>query len=274
MTTPLTYDQIGPTIHGVLTALPDFRFSFRCVAADDHEVIVEARNEATVAGRPLTWRAAYCVSLRGDLVVRGRRTYDQHPIFAAAAAAAVPSTAAGAPAAAAALPAHPLAPDPAGPRVASDGDTAPTGATSATDATSPTDATDARSGFRDLRRRAASWAAGDARGLLALTGDLPLLGPGLDDAVRGDDRIHYLDRLFGLAGLRLDPGVTVGDAGAAYQEWDGTAHSGGRALPFRLVEGVRPGADGRPEWVVFFDTWHLVAASSDAAAPRQVHDLG
>jgi hypothetical protein len=115
---------------------------------------------------------------------------------------------------------------------------------------------DARSPLRDLHRRADAWTAGDARSLVAAAGALPLLGPGLDEAVHGDDRVRYLELLFDFATLRLEPGVAVGDTGAAYQEWEGTARGSDAETPFRLVEGIRPAADGQAEWILFFDTWH------------------
>ena len=45
-------------------------------------VFVEAHNQATLAGVPLEWPAVYCVDLRADRVIRGRRYYDRQPLFA------------------------------------------------------------------------------------------------------------------------------------------------------------------------------------------------
>jgi hypothetical protein len=252
MSTPLTRAELGPTIAAVLTALENFRFSFRCVAADGHEVFVEAFNEATLAGRALSWRAAYCVTLTGDLVHRGRRTYDQWTVFSAGADAGR----------------HPLHLQASGLAPSADlaqgrrpGGAGPAGA---------------RAVFADRARRRRAWEEGDVAVLLAGIGDRPLLGPGLETPIDGDDRRRWLEALFALASLRLEAGVTVGDSTAAFQEWSGTAvaMAGSAERPFRLVEGIRAEAGGEPVWVLFFDTWHLTHDdTADGGRLRQVHDL-
>ena len=52
---------------------------------------LEARNSAVLGGEPVTWPAVYCVTVRGDRVIRGRRYYDQAAILPAAMAAALPA---------------------------------------------------------------------------------------------------------------------------------------------------------------------------------------
>lgn len=52
---------------------------------------LEARNSAVLLGEPVTWPAVYCVTVRGDRVLRGRRYYDQGAILPAAMAAALPA---------------------------------------------------------------------------------------------------------------------------------------------------------------------------------------
>ena len=54
-------------------------------------LFLEARNSAVLLGEPVTWPAVYCVTVRGDRVLRGRRYYDQAAILPAAMVAALPA---------------------------------------------------------------------------------------------------------------------------------------------------------------------------------------
>ena len=65
-----------------LAAIPDFRFDIQTWAERDGTVFVEAANTGTVGGEPLAWNTVYCVTLRGDRVLRGRAYADRVPLLA------------------------------------------------------------------------------------------------------------------------------------------------------------------------------------------------
>jgi ketosteroid isomerase-like protein len=69
-------------MEGILRLLPDLRITVNRWRARDHTVFVDAQNSATLAGRKILWDAVYCVTLRGDRVIRGRRYYDRAPLLA------------------------------------------------------------------------------------------------------------------------------------------------------------------------------------------------
>ena len=82
MERPLTVPEIPAHIEGILGLAPDFRMTPERWRERDGTVFVEARNQATLAGRETRWRSVYCVDLEGDLAMRGRRYYDRRALFA------------------------------------------------------------------------------------------------------------------------------------------------------------------------------------------------
>jgi ketosteroid isomerase-like protein len=82
MRAPLPAAQVRAYMATYLAAIPDFRFEVETWAERDGTVFVEASNTGTVGGAPLAWRTVYCVSLRGDRVLRGRAYGDRVPLLA------------------------------------------------------------------------------------------------------------------------------------------------------------------------------------------------
>lgn len=82
MPRPLTVPEIPEHIEGVLKLVPDFRMTPERWRFREPTIFVEAHNRATLAGAPIAWRSIYCIDLRGDRVLRGRRYYDRRPLFA------------------------------------------------------------------------------------------------------------------------------------------------------------------------------------------------
>ena len=60
-----------------LKRLPDFHLIPVHWAVNGDTIFVEARNTATVDGRAIVWPATYVVTLREEMVVRGRAYYDR-----------------------------------------------------------------------------------------------------------------------------------------------------------------------------------------------------
>lgn len=82
MPRPLTVPEIPEHIEGILRLVPDFRMTPERWRFAAPTIFVEASNTATLAGAPIAWRSIYCIDLRGDRVLRGRRYYDRRPLFA------------------------------------------------------------------------------------------------------------------------------------------------------------------------------------------------
>lgn len=82
MARPIRVPEIPEHIQGVLNLVPDFRMTPERVRHRDGTVFVEALNQATLAGSPLEWRSVYCIDLKGDHVIRGRRYYDRRALYA------------------------------------------------------------------------------------------------------------------------------------------------------------------------------------------------
>ena len=82
MRTPLGRRQVRAYMTTYLASIPGFRFEVETWAERDGTVFVEARNSGTVGGSPLEWRTVYCVTLRGDRVLRGRAYGDRLPVLA------------------------------------------------------------------------------------------------------------------------------------------------------------------------------------------------
>jgi ketosteroid isomerase-like protein len=82
MRAPLPRAQVRAYMATYLAAIPDFRFDIETWAERDGTVFVEAANTGTVGGEQLAWRTVYCVTLRGDRILRGRAYADRVPLLA------------------------------------------------------------------------------------------------------------------------------------------------------------------------------------------------
>ena len=83
MTAPLHRDQVRAYMTTYLAGVPEFRFDIAGWAERDGTVFVEARNSGRPAGGDvLEWGTVYCVTLRGDRVLRGRAYGDRVPLLA------------------------------------------------------------------------------------------------------------------------------------------------------------------------------------------------
>lgn len=91
MPEPLPASGIPGLITRTLALLEGFRFEPVRQGRGPDTLYLEARNSAMLQGEPVTWPAVYCVTVRGDRVLRGRRYYDQAAILPAAMAAALPA---------------------------------------------------------------------------------------------------------------------------------------------------------------------------------------
>lgn len=80
MQRPITVPEIPEHIEAILKLVPDFRMTPERWRVRDATVFVEAHNQATLRGELLAWRSVYCVDLRGEQVIRGRRYYDRRPL--------------------------------------------------------------------------------------------------------------------------------------------------------------------------------------------------
>lgn len=83
MTTPLHRNQVRAYMSSYLAGVLDFRFEIATWAEHDGTVFLEARNTGRPGGgEPLEWGTVYCVTLRGDRVLRGRAYGDRVPLLA------------------------------------------------------------------------------------------------------------------------------------------------------------------------------------------------
>jgi hypothetical protein len=80
MERPITVPEIPEHIEAILKLVPDFRMTPERWRVRDATLFVEARNQATLRDQLLHWQSVYCVDLRGDRVIRGRRYYDRRPL--------------------------------------------------------------------------------------------------------------------------------------------------------------------------------------------------
>lgn len=80
MERPITVAEIPEHIEAILKLAPDFRMTPERWRVRGATVFVEAHNQATLRDQLLQWRSVYCVDLRGDQVIRGRRYYDRRPL--------------------------------------------------------------------------------------------------------------------------------------------------------------------------------------------------
>jgi len=82
MAEPIRVPEIPGHIEAILRLVPDFQMVPERWRESAGTVFIEASNSATLAGERVRWDSVYCVDLRGDRVVRGRRYYDRRPLFA------------------------------------------------------------------------------------------------------------------------------------------------------------------------------------------------
>lgn len=82
MAAPIGLRDIPIFITNALTRLSAFQLiPVRCCVNND-TIFVEANNTAAVAGKRIVWPATYCITLRGDRVLRGRAYYDRTEVLA------------------------------------------------------------------------------------------------------------------------------------------------------------------------------------------------
>lgn len=83
MTAPLHRDQVRAYMTTYLAGVPEFRFEIAVWAERGGTVFVEARNSGRPGGGDvLEWGTVYCVTLRGNRVLRGRAYGDRVPLLA------------------------------------------------------------------------------------------------------------------------------------------------------------------------------------------------
>ncbi|MBM4254978.1 MAG: hypothetical protein FJ147_03680 [Deltaproteobacteria bacterium] len=82
MERPLKATEVAMHMGGILKLMPDLHITVHRWRERKGTVFVDAQNAATIAGRKTLWDAVYCVTLRGDRVIRGRRYYDRAPLLA------------------------------------------------------------------------------------------------------------------------------------------------------------------------------------------------
>lgn len=82
MERPLKASEVASHMEGILKLMPDLHIVVHRWREREGTVFVDAQNAATIAGHKILWDAVYCVTLRGDRVIRGRRYYDRGPLLA------------------------------------------------------------------------------------------------------------------------------------------------------------------------------------------------
>lgn len=82
MPRPITVPEIPEHIEGILKLVPDFEMTPERWRFREPTIFVEAHNQASFGKELAEWPSVYCIDLRGDRVIRGRRYYDRHPLFA------------------------------------------------------------------------------------------------------------------------------------------------------------------------------------------------
>jgi ketosteroid isomerase-like protein len=82
MERPLKVTEMASHMEGILKLMPDLRITVNRWRTHADTVFLEAHNVATIAGQRAKWDAVYCVTLRGERVIRGRRYYDRALLLA------------------------------------------------------------------------------------------------------------------------------------------------------------------------------------------------
>jgi hypothetical protein len=83
MAAPTPASQVREAIAHVLKLMPDLFIDMKRYRSRGDAVFVEAANRGTINGTRVEWDAVYRVHLKGGLVYRGRRFYDQSTLFRA-----------------------------------------------------------------------------------------------------------------------------------------------------------------------------------------------
>jgi ketosteroid isomerase-like protein len=78
MAQPISGDEIRAFISRGMDSAADYRLVPTNWAARGDTLFVEARQNARIAGREVSWPAALCLKLRGERVLVGRAYYDPH----------------------------------------------------------------------------------------------------------------------------------------------------------------------------------------------------
>ncbi len=82
MLEPVHRDGVRAYMTGYLETVRGFRFEIVAWAEREGTVFVEATNSGTLGGTNRTWGSVYCITLRGDRVLRGRAYADRVPLLA------------------------------------------------------------------------------------------------------------------------------------------------------------------------------------------------
>jgi hypothetical protein len=82
MAEPLHRDGVRVYMEAYLQTVVGFRFAIETWAERDGTVFVEATNSGTIGGVSASWGSVYCITLRGDRVLRGRAYTDRVPLLA------------------------------------------------------------------------------------------------------------------------------------------------------------------------------------------------
>lgn len=82
MPRPITVPEIPEHIEGILKLVPDFEMTPERWRFREPTIFVEAHNQASFGKELVEWPSVYCIDLRGDRVIRGRRYYDRRPLLA------------------------------------------------------------------------------------------------------------------------------------------------------------------------------------------------
>jgi ketosteroid isomerase-like protein len=232
MERPITVAEIPASIEGVLRLAPEFRMTPERWRFREPTLFVEAHNRARLGGEPFAWRSVYCIDLRGDRVIRGRRYYDRRPLFARI------------------LPATPAAP--VFSLVREEG-ARPSAATLA-------DAQSFVAACTDC------WRRGEPHELDRLyRDDGSLAWPGLERPLGRAELPGWYRGIAGAApDLRLELDTWAGDAALVFLEWKARLTLGGREIQLGIAERFDLAAGGVLAGRAYFDTLPLAEACADA----------
>jgi hypothetical protein len=81
MAKPIGLDQLPNFIAGVLARMPEFHLIPVHWGVTGDTIFVEANNTALVNSKHVVWPATYCITLRGEHVLRGRAYYDRTEVL-------------------------------------------------------------------------------------------------------------------------------------------------------------------------------------------------
>lgn len=81
MERPLSGGDIAAFISAALANMPDFGLQPIQWCANAETLFIEARCSGSIGGQRVTWPAIYCLTLRGERVLRGRSYYDRAAVL-------------------------------------------------------------------------------------------------------------------------------------------------------------------------------------------------